>query len=86
MMMILINIIGISFLLIHYDEFINIFNDILKNYKRILLLPKKILECFKCTTFWVSLIMTGDIGLSAFLSLIGFIIDKYIISSGLNID
>ena len=79
--MILINIIGIAFLSIHYKEWIEILNGILKKPKRVLLIGRQIFDCFKCTSFWVALIYTGDIGLAGFISLIGFTLDKYIISS-----
>lgn len=79
--MILVKIIGIAFLIIHYKEWIEILNGILKNKKRILLIPSKIGGCMMCASFWVALIYTGDIGLSGFISLLAFTIDKYIISS-----
>jgi len=81
-MMDMINIIGISWLVIHYMDFIEEFNDILKNWKRIILIPKTILNCFKCSSFWIGLIITGgDVGVAAFVSLICFILDKYVIKT-----
>lgn len=78
----IINIIGISWLLIHYVDFIEVFNQILKNKKRIILIPKMILSCFKCTTFWTSLIVTGgNIPLSGFISLLGYLTDKYLLTT-----
>jgi len=79
--MILVKIIGIAFLIIHYKEWLDILNDILKKPKRIFLVPSKIMGCMMCSSYWVALIYTGDIGLAGFISLIGFTLDKYIISS-----
>jgi len=86
MMNIIINTIGISWLILHYMDFINEFNDILKNYKRIILIPKTIINCFKCLSFWVGLIITGgDVGLSAFISLMCFILDKYLLTTDIKL-
>ena len=80
--MIAINIIGIAWLIIHYNEFINIANEILKDKKKVILIPKKIMSCLMCSSFWVGLILTaGDFGVSGFISLIAYLIDKYLIST-----
>jgi hypothetical protein len=83
----IISILGVAWLLTHYGQFIDIFNDILKKPKRIILIPKKILSCFMCSSFWVAVIVTsGNIPLAGFISIIAFIIDKYLISTPIKID
>lgn len=78
----LINILGITWLLYHYDSFLDVFNMVLKNKKKIILIPKIILSCFKCSTFWTSLVITGgNIPLSACISFLGYLIDKYLINT-----
>jgi hypothetical protein len=80
--MIVINILGISWLIIHYNDFINILNEILKDKKKVILIPKKIMSCLMCTSFWVGIILTsGAIGVAGFISLIAYLIDKYLIST-----
>ena len=78
----IIEIMGVAYLMIHWSDFVDVANSILKKPKRVLLIILgKALECFRCTAFWIALIYTGDIGLSGFISLLAFTIDKYIISS-----
>jgi len=77
-MEIYIKIIGIWWLVIHYNDFIEIFNDILKNYKKLIIVPKIILSCPKCAMFWTSLIITHDICLSSCLSILAYLFDNYI--------
>ncbi len=79
--MTIIKVIGWAFLIIHYKEWIEILNGILKKKKRILLIPSKIGGCMMCASFWVAVIYTGDVGLAGFISLLAFTLDKYIISS-----
>ena len=78
----IINVLGIAFLISNYDKFWNELIDIYDNYKEIVFIPRTILNCLMCLSFWVSLIYTcGDIPLSGFISLIAFCIDKYLIST-----
>ena len=85
-MLIVINIIGITWILIHYKDFIQEFNVILKQPKKIILVPDKILSCMMCCSFWVSLILTqGLIGISGCISLLMFIVDKYLISTDIKL-
>ena len=80
--MIIIKVIGVAWLIVHYDSFISIFNDILKDYRRIILIPKQIVSCLMCSSLWVSIIFTnGDIPVSGFISLIAYLIDKYLITT-----
>ena len=80
--MIIIKVIGIAWLIVHYDSFISIFNNILKDYRRIILIPKQIVSCLMCSSFWVSIIYTNcDIPISGFISLIAYVIDKYLITT-----
>jgi len=82
---VIINSIGICWLIYHYNDFIDEFNFILKNFKRILFIPKTILNCFKCLSFWTSYIITGDIAISGFISLICYIIDKYLLDTNIKL-
>jgi len=81
----IIDIIGITWLLIHYNDFIEEFNHILKRPKTIILIPKKILSCMMCTSFWVTLIMTGDICLSGFISMLFYLLDKHLIKTDIEL-
>ena len=83
--MMIIKIIGITWLLFHYNDFIEEFNQVLKKPKKIILIPKKILSCLMCTSFWVTLIMTGDIFLGGFISMLFYIFDKYIINTDIKL-
>ena len=78
----IINVLGVAFLISHYDDFVNEFVSVWDYPKYMLMIPLKILDCLMCCSFWVSLIYTGgNIPLSGFISLIAFCIDKYLIST-----
>ena len=79
------NIIGISWLVYNSNSFIDEFNIILKNFKKIILIPKKIISCLMCTSFWVSLVITKDVSLSGSVSLLGYLVDKYLISTDIKL-
>jgi len=76
--MVVLTVIGVWWLTIHLDDFIDIIDEILKNKKKIILIPKKILSCPKCTMFWVALIITGSVGISGVLSIGAYLFDKYL--------
>ena len=78
----IINVFGIAFLVNHYYTFWYWVKEIFIKPKVVFNIPTKIMSCFMCSSFWVSLIYTnGDIPLSGFISLISFCIDKYLIST-----
>lgn len=79
------NIIGISWLVYNSNSFIDEFNIILKNFKKIILIPKKIISCLMCTSFWVCLVITKDVSLSGAVSLLGYLVDKYLISTNIKL-
>ena len=79
------NIIGISWLVYNSNSFIDEFNIILKNFKRIILIPKKIVSCLMCASFWVCLVITKDVSLSGSVSLLGYLVDKYLISTDIKL-
>ena len=79
------NIIGISWLVYNSNSFIDEFNIILKNFKKIILIPKKIISCLMCASFWVSLVITKDVTLSSSVSLLGYLVDKYLISTDIKL-
>ena len=81
----IINIIGIWWLLIHIEDFIEILNHILKNKKRILLIPKYILVCPKCTMFWTALFISGNIGIAGILSILAYLFDKYLFNTDIQL-
>lgn len=79
------NIIGIWWILIHISDFIDILNDILKNYKKILIIPKMIITCPKCAMFWTALIITGNIGIAGILSILAYLFDKYLLTTDITL-
>jgi len=79
------NIIGISWLVYNSNSFIDEFNIILKNFKKIILIPKKIISCLMCASFWVCLVITKDVSLSGSVSLLGYLVDKYLISTDIKL-
>ena len=79
------NIIGISWLVYNSNSFIDEFNIILKNFKKIILIPKKIVSCLMCTSFWVSLVITKDVTLASSVSLLAYLVDKYLISTDIKL-
>jgi len=81
----IVNIIGVSWLVYNSNSFIDEFNVILKNFKKVLLIPKKIISCLMCTSFWVCLVITKDVSLSGAVSLLGYLIDKYLISTDIKL-
>ncbi|QDP49131.1 MAG: hypothetical protein Unbinned706contig1001_10 [Prokaryotic dsDNA virus sp.] len=83
--MIIIKIIGITWLLTHYNDFIEEFNQVLKRPKTIILIPKKILSCMMCCSFWVTLILTKDIYFSGFISMLFYLLDKYLIKTDIEL-
>jgi len=79
------NIIGISWLVYNSNSFIDEFNIILKNFKKIILIPKKIVSCLMCASFWVCLVITKDVSLSGSVSLLAYLVDKYLISTDIKL-
>ena len=79
------NIIGISWLVYNSNSFIDEFNIILKKFKKIILIPKKIVSCLMCASFWVCLVITKDVSLSGSVSLLGYLVDKYLISTDIKL-
>ena len=81
----IIEIIGISWLLYHIEDFIEILNMILKDKRKTILIPKIILSCLKCTTFWVALFVTGSLGIAGCLSILAYLFDKYLLNSDIEL-
>ena len=79
------NIIGVSWLVYNSNSFIDEFNIILKNFKKVVLIPKKIVSCLMCTSFWVCLVITRDVSLSSSVSLLAYLVDKYLISTDIKL-
>ena len=79
------NIIGVSWLVYNLTSFIDEFNIILKNFKKVVLIPKKIVSCLMCTSFWVCLVITKDVSLSSSVSLLAYLVDKYLISTDIKL-
>jgi len=82
---VIIQIICLSWFLTFANDFINEANEILKNKKNIFKIPTKILQCIKCTAFHVTLIWTQDFLLATQISLLAFLLDKYIISTNIKL-
>jgi hypothetical protein len=72
-------------LLIHLDDFIEITNEILKNKKKVILIPKKIITCPKCTMFWVGLVISGSVGIAGTLSIGAYLFDKYLMTTDIEL-
>jgi len=79
------NIIGVSWLVYNSNSFIDEFNIILKNFKKVVLIPKKIVSCLMCTSFWVCLVITKDVSLSSSVSMLAYLVDKYLISTDIKL-
>jgi len=79
------NIIGVSWLVYNSNSFIDEFNIILKNFRKVVLIPKKIVSCLMCTSFWVCLVITKDVSLSSSVSLLAYLVDKYLISTDIKL-
>ena len=81
----IINIIGATWLVYHVPSFIDELNFVLKKPRRVLLIPSKIISCLMCTSFWVSLVITKDITLASSVSVLGYLVDKYLISTDIKL-
>ena len=79
------NIIGVSWLVYNSNSFIDEFDIILKNFKKVVLIPKKIVSCLMCTSFWVCLVITKDVSLSSSVSMLAYLVDKYLISTDIKL-
>jgi len=84
-MIVLIDIIGATWLLYNLGSFIDEFNILLKSPKKAILIPKKIISCLMCTSFWVCLVITKDVTLSSTVSMAAYLIDKYLISTDIKL-
>ena len=58
---------------------------VIKNFKKIILIPKNVVSCLMCTSFWVCLVITKDVSLSGSVSLLGYLVDKYLISTDIKL-
>jgi hypothetical protein len=79
------NIIGVTWLVYHVPSFIEELNFVLKKPIRVLLIPSKIISCLMCTSFWVCLVITKDITLASSVSVLGYLVDKYLISTDIKL-
>ena len=79
------NIIGVTWLVYHVPNFIDEFNILLKKPKKIMLIPSKIISCLMCTSFWVSLVITKDVTLASSVSVLGYLVDKYLITTDIKL-
>ena len=77
--------IGIWWLLVHISDFIDILNMILKDKRKVILIPKIISSCPKCLMFWTALIITGNIGIAGILSILAFLFDKYLLDTDIKL-
>lgn len=77
--------IGIWWLLIFIEDFINILNMILKDKRKIILIPKIILSCPKCTMFWTALFVTGNIGIAGILSILAYLFDNHLMNNDIEL-
>ena len=84
-MIALIDIIGATWLLYNLGSFIDEFNILLKSPKKVILIPKKIISCLMCTSFWVCLVITKDLTLSGAVSMAAYLVDKYLISTDIKL-
>jgi hypothetical protein len=80
MIILFLNMICVSFFLIGVPDMIQSFLDLKKRGARIYDPILKILQCIKCTSFWVTLFFTLSFFTACQVCLLAFIIDKYIIS------
>ena len=79
------NIIGVTWLVYHIPSFTEELNILLKKPRRVLLIPSKIISCLMCTSFWVSLVITKDITLASSVSVLGYLVDKYLITTDIKL-
>ena len=79
------NIIGVTWLVCHVPNFIDELNILLKKPKKIMLIPSKIISCLMCASFWVSLVITKDVTLASSVSVLGYLVDKYLISTDIKL-
>jgi len=71
-----IDTIGIAFLITQAPEVLELANQFLKGFKKGLRALLGVFSCFKCVSFWVALIYTGNIFDASIVALIAFIIDN----------
>ena len=79
------NIIGVTWLVYHVPNFIEELNILLKKPRKTMLIPGKIISCLMCASFWVCLVITKDVSLSGSVSLLGYLVDKYLISTDIKL-
>lgn len=84
--MIVLNVLGLSFLVSHYKDFLKEGLVVVNNPLLITRIPVKIINCMKCSSFWIGLILTDwNLPLSGFISLLGFLVDKYLLSTDIKL-
>ena len=85
-MTLVFHVLGLAFLVGYHREFLREFRMIVANPVLITDLPLKILECMKCSSFWFALLLTEwNLPLSGFISLLGYLVDKYLISTDIKL-
>ena len=81
-MILVFHVLGLAFLVSYHSEFINEFRLIVADPFYILSIPLKIMNCLKCSSFWIGLVLTDlNFCLSGFISLLAFLIDKYLLNT-----
>ena len=82
----ILNILGVAFLLSHYRSLSSELALVFIDPKAIRFIPFKIMRCMMCSSFWVALIYTGgNVPFSGFISLLGFLVDKYLLSTNIKL-
>ena len=71
------NSIALAYFIYMLREIVNNLVDNSWNPKRIF---KQFIECLKCISFWVVLLVTQDLKLALLTSLAAYIIDSYIVT------
>ena len=77
---IIIKIISLAFFFSHTEEFFDEINLIAEKKKNIIKIPGKILKCIKCNSFWLTLIFSQDFFLATQISLLAYLLDKYLLN------
>lgn len=72
----IIQLISVAWFITQLGEFVEHFNLILKDWKHIMRIPFIVLECLRCVSFWISLVVFGgDFVFACSISLVATIID-----------
>jgi len=78
-------VIPLAWMVIQIPELVDKLNECLKGWKRAVKVVLSVFTCLKCSSFWVTMIYTGDFFTSCLVSFICDIVERNLLSNNIKL-